>query len=123
MGSKKNSGTKFEKEVQKLLEKHGWTVIKKGQGVDLIAMKNGVVLVIECKNWNGEICGKTLRGIVSKLKRESKKLLKHKYFGSLLQSKTVIPVLVSKGRLRDLYQSDPVRVFEWFEFVRFIRGF
>jgi len=114
------NGLKFEKQVQSLLEKHGWYVIKKGQGVDLIAIRRSVVLVIECKNWRQEICGKTLRVIVSKLKRETKKLLKHPYFGSLLRDKEVIPVFVSKGRLRDLYQTDPVRVFEWNEFVEFV---
>lgn len=114
-----NSGLKFEKDVQKLLEKHGWVVIKKGQGVDLIALKPKMALVIECKDWNSEICGKTLRHMVSKLKRETRKLQKHQYFGSLLKDKVVIPVLVSKGRLRDLYQTDPVRVFEFDQFVRF----
>ena len=117
-----STGLRFEKQVQKLLEKHDWYVIKKGQGVDLIALKNGIALVIECKDWKQEICGKTLRAIVSKLKRETRKLLKHPYFGSLLQNKLVIPIFVSKSRLRDLYQTEPVLVFEFEEFEKFVGG-
>jgi len=59
----------FEIQVAKLLETNGWHVIRKGKGFDLLAIKGKVALMIECKDWNRDIAGKTLRKIVRRLKR------------------------------------------------------
>ena len=102
----------LELEVKKALESKGFHVIKKGKGFDLLALKGDLVLVIECKDWNREIGGKTLRKIVRKLKREYRKILSDRLF----RGKTVIPILISRGGIRS-YRTEPALVFSFREFV------
>jgi len=44
-------GIRFELKVKRLLEKEGWHVIRthRSRPIDLIAIKNGQILLIECK--------------------------------------------------------------------------
>ena len=91
----------FELRVKRLLEDCGYHVIKKGKGFDLLAIKGDIALVIECKDWNRNITGKTLRRIVRKLRAECRKI-ENSY---LLRGKTVIPILVTSGGV-DSYRTD-----------------
>lgn len=45
-------GYRFEVRVKKHLESKGWTVFRQGKSAfpDLIAIKNGNVILVECKN-------------------------------------------------------------------------
>jgi len=46
------SGYRFELAVKKYLEKHGWYVVRSAGShgaVDLVAIRNGTVLLIQCK--------------------------------------------------------------------------
>ncbi|CAB3287824.1 Holliday junction resolvase Hjc [Methanocaldococcus lauensis] len=51
MRRKYRKGSSFERELKKLLEKEGFAVIRSAgsKGVDLIAGKNGKILIFECK--------------------------------------------------------------------------
>jgi len=104
----------LELEVVSLLKGLGWYVVKKGKGFDILAIKRDVVLVIECKDWNRVICGITLRKIVRKLKKEHRKVVRE------FSSKDVVPVLVCRNKVKDLYRTEPVLVFTFEEFRNFV---
>ncbi len=52
MKHKYRKGSSFERELKKLLEKEGFAVVRSAgsKGVDLIAGKNGKILIFECKS-------------------------------------------------------------------------
>ena len=52
MRHKYRKGSSFERELKKLLEKEGFAVIRSAgsKGVDLIAGRNGEILIFECKS-------------------------------------------------------------------------
>jgi len=54
-------GRKFEYEVKQLFERHGWFCIRSAgsKKIDLVCIKNGRVLLIECKRSWGEYTGET----------------------------------------------------------------
>ena len=105
---------KLELQVFLLLEEKGWFAIKKGKGFDILAIRGNTILVIECKDWNREICGVTLRKIVRKLKKEYRKILQE------FSGRTVTPILVCRNKIRDAYRTEPVLVFTFEEFKQFV---
>ena len=55
----KKDGNQFENELTELLKEHGWWALniscgRSGQPVDIIAVKNGVSVLIECKVCNNK---------------------------------------------------------------------
>lgn len=105
----------FERRVAEALEENGWHVIAKGKGYDLLALKPGIALLIECKGWNRSIGGKTLRSIVNKLREQQDKLPAH-----LSADRAIVPIVVVAGQIGDLYLTDPVRVFDFNSFKNFL---
>ncbi|MHC1625420.1 MAG: restriction endonuclease [Methermicoccaceae archaeon] len=105
----------FERRVAATLEENGWCVVAKGKGYDLLALKPNIALLIECKGWNRSIKGKTLRKIVGRLKKEYREL-----DTELVKGREVIPVLVVADRIEDMYKTEPVKVFNFKEFKRFL---
>ena len=106
----------FERRVAAVLEECGWCVVAKGKGYDLLALKPNIALLIECKGWNRCIKGKTLRRIVGRLKKEYREL-----DTELVKGREVIPVLVVADRIEDMYRTDPVRVFDFESFRKFLK--
>ncbi|WP_423792023.1 Holliday junction resolvase Hjc [Methanocaldococcus indicus] len=49
-------GSRFERELKTILESYGYAVVRSAgsKGVDLIAGKNGRILIFECKSTNKE---------------------------------------------------------------------
>jgi len=107
----------FELEVFSFLEANGWSVFYKGKGYDLLAIKKGFALLIECKDWNKVIKGKTLRKMVRKLKYEYRKFLEANVGFS-----EVVPILLVSGRVDDMYRTEPVRVFDFESFKNFVKS-
>jgi len=107
----------FELEVFSFLESCGWSVFYKGKGYDLLALKKGVALLVECKDWRKVIKGKTLRKMVRKLKKEYRKFLE-----SDRRFSEVIPILLVSGEVDDLYRTEPVLVFDFEAFRSFVKS-
>ena len=107
----------FELEVFSFLEANGWSVFYKGKGYDLLALKKGVALLIECKDWKKTIRGKTLRKMVRKLKSEYRKFIE-----SEIGFSEVIPILLVSGSFDDMYRTEPVRVFDFSTFKEFVKS-
>lgn len=94
MKSKATKGLELELQVQEILKNAGYTVIKKGKGVDILAYNFNSFLIIECKCWETNITGRTLTKIRRKLNSSANLILSHPLYSKLAQNKRVIKIII-----------------------------
>jgi Holliday junction resolvase len=112
-----SAGLRFELQVKRLLEQHGFTVLKRGKGVDLIAINRSSILFIECKNYQQTITGKTLTKIVRKLNKSVNRFLSDPYYSYLTNGKQIFKVIISRNCISKRYGR---LIFTFEEFKKFL---